>query len=210
MDSSAGMTLHTVRGPYRYYHYMQDNFDDKGWGCAYRSLQTLWSWFELNHYTRRPPPTHPQIQQTLVDIGDKPAHFVGSKDWIGSQGVGWCLNQHLGVDSKYLFVPSGAQLPGKARELAKHFDTHGTPVMMGGGALAFTILGVAWNQKTGAAQFLILDPHYVGKDEAELVCKKEVRLEGYRAIPCGWRDAAGFDSGSFYNCCLPQVDASAV
>ena len=82
--------------------------------------------------------------------------------------------------------------------------------MMGGGALAFTILGVAWNQKTGAAQFLILDPHYVGKDEAELVCKKEVRLEGYRAIPCGWRDAAGFDSGSFYNCCLPQVDASAV
>ena len=205
MNPSDGMTLHMVHGAYRYYHYMQDNFDDKGWGCAYRSLQTLWSWFELNHYTRRPPPTHSQIQQTLVDIGDKPAHFIGSKDWIGSQGVGWCLNQHLGVDSKYLFVPSGAQLPEKARELSNHFDTQGTPVMMGGGALAFTILGVAWNKKTGAAQFLILDPHYVGKDDATAVCTKEVRLEGYRAVPCGWRDAAGFRAGSFYNCCLPQV-----
>ena len=77
--------------------------------------------------------------------------------------------------------------------------------MMGGGALAFTILGVAWNKKTGAAQFLILDPHYEGKDDATAVCTKEVRLEGYRAVPCGWRDAAGFRAGSFYNCCLPQV-----
>ena len=207
MDASSGMELHMVRGSYRYYHYMQDGFNDKGWGCAYRSLQTLWSWFELNHYTLKVPPTHGEIQQTLVDIGDKPQHFVGSSDWIGSQGVGWCLNEHLGVDSKYLFVPSGDQLPTKARELAKHFDTYGTPVMMGGGALAFTILGVAWNQKTGDAQFLILDPHYTGPEDIEQIVGKEVRLEGYRAVPCGWRDAGSFTKGAFYNCCLPMVDA---
>jgi len=24
---------------------MQDKFDDNGWGCAYRSFQTIVSWF---------------------------------------------------------------------------------------------------------------------------------------------------------------------
>lgn len=52
-----------VDGHYAYYHYMQDNFDDSQWGCAYRSLQTLCSWFILQGYTQKPVPTHPQIQQ---------------------------------------------------------------------------------------------------------------------------------------------------
>lgn len=50
----------------------------------------------------------------------------------------------------------------QARELARHFEVHGTPVMMGGGNLAFTILGVDWNENTGDVKFLILDPHYTG------------------------------------------------
>ena len=29
---------YTVQGDYLYYHYMQDSFDDNGWGCAYRSM----------------------------------------------------------------------------------------------------------------------------------------------------------------------------
>jgi hypothetical protein len=36
-----------VQGNYAYHHYMQDNFDDDGWGCAYRSLQTIISWFRF-------------------------------------------------------------------------------------------------------------------------------------------------------------------
>ena len=47
----------------------QDKMDDKGWGCAYRSLQTIWSWFRLQGYTDRPVPDHRAIQQTLADIG---------------------------------------------------------------------------------------------------------------------------------------------
>ena len=39
-----------VQGKYAYYHYMQDNMDDNGWGCAYRSLQTIFSWFQLVFY----------------------------------------------------------------------------------------------------------------------------------------------------------------
>ena len=40
-----GVEVHLVDGTYSYHHYMQDKFDDDGWGCAYRSLQTLISWF---------------------------------------------------------------------------------------------------------------------------------------------------------------------
>ena len=46
-----------IEGTYTYHHYMQDRFDDDGWGCAYRSLQTLISWFRyaiiILHNTKR-------------------------------------------------------------------------------------------------------------------------------------------------------------
>ena len=29
---------------YDYWHYVCDNFDDRGWGCGYRTLQTIASW----------------------------------------------------------------------------------------------------------------------------------------------------------------------
>jgi hypothetical protein len=74
---------------------LQDKFDDSGWGCAYRSLQTLCSWFARQHYTARPPPSHRQVQAALVAMGDKPASFVGSRcvlrRWcscVGNQAAG--------------------------------------------------------------------------------------------------------------------------
>ena len=30
-----------------YFHYNLDNEKDQGWGCAYRSLQTLISWYSI-------------------------------------------------------------------------------------------------------------------------------------------------------------------
>ena len=56
----------------------------------------------------------------------------------------------------------GSDIPSHARALAAHFQTHGTPVMIGGGVLAYTLLGVAFNELSGEAAFLILDPHYTG------------------------------------------------
>ncbi|XP_076870267.1 ufm1-specific protease 2 isoform X2 [Brachyhypopomus gauderio] len=96
--------LYVVRGVYSYHHYMQDRVDDDGWGCAYRSLQTICSWFQQQGYTERAVPTHTQIQQALVDVGDKDSSFVGSRQWIGSIEVQAVLNQLLGVTSKILFV----------------------------------------------------------------------------------------------------------
>jgi hypothetical protein len=48
-----GVEVALIDGIYTYHHYMQDRFDDDGWGCAYRSLQTLVSWFryvKINHF----------------------------------------------------------------------------------------------------------------------------------------------------------------
>ncbi|MCO5602254.1 hypothetical protein L7F22_056383 [Adiantum nelumboides] len=167
-----------VQGSYEYYHYLQDNFNDNGWGCAYRSLQTIVSWFKLQHYTFTDVPTHEKIQETLVKIGDKDASFKGSQNWIGAIELSFVLDELLGVSSKILNVRSGAELPEKCRELALHFQTQGTPVMIGGGVLAYTLLGVDYNDTTGDCAFLILDPHYTGGEDL-----KTIWAGGW----CGWK-----------------------
>ena len=37
--------------------------------------------------------------------------------------------------------------------------------MVGGGVLAYTLLGIDYNARTGEVAFLILDPHYTGADD---------------------------------------------
>lgn len=70
--------------------------------------------------------------------------------WVfGWDGVGQ-------VSSRFVQCSSGLEIVGKARQLASHFDTVGTPIMMGGGSLAYTLLGVDYNSSTGDARFLIL------------------------------------------------------
>lgn len=184
-----------VQGFYLYHHYMQDSYDDNGWGCAYRSLQTIVSWFNLQGYSCKSYPSHKEIQQALVDCGDKQANFIGTRRWIGSQEVSYVLNQLYGITSKIMFVPSGGDLANKGRELVQHFQTQGTPIMIGGGVLAHTILGVDLNEKTGLIKFLILDPHYTGSEDLDTVQKK-----GW----CGWKAATFWEKSSFYNLCMPQ------
>lgn len=38
--------------------------------------------------------------------------------------------------------------------------------------LAHTILGVAWNETTGQIKFLILDPHYTGAEDLQVILEK--------------------------------------
>ncbi|XP_068178240.1 ufm1-specific protease 2 [Antennarius striatus] len=187
--------VYLVQGIYSYYHYMQDHMDDNGWGCAYRSLQTICSWFQQQGYVERAVPTHKEIQQALVDIGDKPAAFVGSRQWIGSIEIQAVLNQLLQVTSKIMFVSQGSDLASKGRELANHFLTEGTPIMIGGGVLAHTILGVAWSETTGEIRYLILDPHYTGGEDLQVITDK-----GW----CGWKRPDFWDQTAYYNLCLPQ------
>lgn len=184
-----------VHGKYTYHHYMQDKFNDDGWGCAYRSLQTLCSWFRLQGYSEHSIPTHEEIQKYLVKVGDKPKNFINSRQWIGSTEVSMCLNGFMNVDSRIMHVSSGAELASKGSELAYHFESQGTPIMIGGGVLAHTILGVDFNSNTGELKFLILDPHYTGADDLQVVQNK-----GW----CGWKGTNFWDKTSYYNLCMPQ------
>ncbi|KAG6594061.1 Ufm1-specific protease [Phytophthora cinnamomi] len=193
-----------VDGFYGYYHYMQQGKNDKGWGCAYRSLQTLASWLFVQHFTKQRYLSHDEIQNALVKMGDKPERFRGSTEWIGSLEVGYVLDELFGVTFRSLSVSSGAQLPDVARELIYHFETQGTPVMMGGGQLAFTLLGVDYDPDSGVCAFLTLDPHYTGDEDLTTIQQQTVALEGYKAVPCSWRKTTTFVKNSFYNLCLPQ------
>lgn len=97
-----------------------------------------------------------------MDIGDKEPSFIGSKEWIGSIEVGFVLDELLDVGHRVIMKRAEQDPTAVARDLLHHFQTEGTPVSIGGGVLAYTLLGVQYNEATGEAAFLILDPHYTG------------------------------------------------
>jgi len=66
--------------------------------------------------------------------------------------------------------------------------------MIGGGVLAYTLLGIDYNETTGDIKFLILDPHYTGSDNL-----KPIQDKGW----IGWKEKSIFLEGKFYNLCMP-------
>jgi len=193
-DVDGGGLVALVHGKYAYHHYMQDDFDDNIWGCAYRSLQTLCSWFWLQGYTERTYPMHREIQEALVAMGDKEEPFIGSKEWIGSMEVSYCLGHLYDVTCKTLHCSTGADLAYKGRELYTHFVEEGTPIMIGGGVYAHSIVGVKYNEQTGGVRFLIVDPHFVGNDNL-----KTVQNKGW----VGWKGPDFWNAYAHYNLCMP-------
>jgi len=190
-----GGRQYLVQGEYEYYHYLQDHLNDNGWGCAYRSLQTICSWLRRQGYTHKPDPTHKEIQQILVSMGDKPPTFLGSSQWIGAFEISLCLDERYGVESRIINCQSGSDISSHAAQLKNHFLTQGSPIMIGGGVLAYTLLGIDWNQDTGDVRYLILDPHYTGKES-----KTTIQQAGW----CNWKEPSLFRTDAFYNLCLPQ------
>jgi hypothetical protein len=200
-SASSAMT-HVVSGRYGYYHYLQDRQSDSGWGCAYRTAQSLCSFALLGGWVvERPVPSIRDMQRLLVDVGDKAPRFAGSAEWIGSTEVALVLRAAYGLQCKTLFVSSGAEVgsagSGVARQLAAHFERQGTPVMIGGGVLAYGLLGVSIDSATGEAKFLILDPHYTGADSAGLA----PILKGAWV---GWKSADLFLPQHYYNFAMLQ------
>lgn len=185
---------HMVKGRYTYYHYNQDNFNDKGWGCAYRSLQTIVSWLVWQGYSKVDIPSHRDIQVSLVKMGDKDTSFVNSRSWIGSFEINLVLQDLMGTENRIISLTKGSDLIGVYEELKHHFSAGGAPVMIGGGQLAHTIIGLS-KDDSAKIRFLILDPHYVGssKDLATVTGK------GW----CGWKELSFWKENLPYNLCLP-------
>lgn len=155
----------------------------------------MW-YFRWQGYTEKSVPTHKQIQECLVKIGDKPAAFVNSRQWIGSTEVSFCLETILGIQCRIITVNSGAELAYVGPQLASHFKRQGTPIMIGGGVLAHTILGVSYSKTSEDVKFLILDPHFKGADDVH-----QVQSKG----GCYWKGVEFWKKGAYYNLCLPQL-----
>ena len=130
-------------------------------------------------------------------MGDKPAKFMGSKDWIGSMEVSYVLQKLLNVSSKIITVQSGAEVPSKVKQFKSHFESFGTPIMIGGGVLAYTMIGISVNEdKLDETQFLILDPHYKGNRDWKAVTNT-------KKGGIWWKSSKLFHAQHFYNFCCP-------
>lgn len=106
------------------------------------------------------------------------------------------LDTALGIQSRIINVNSGTEIASLGPQLSQHFKVHGTPIMIGGGVLAHTIIGVDFNKYTDEIKFLILDPHFKGADDVHQVQNKG---------GCAWKGVDFWKKGAYYNLCLPQL-----
>lgn len=188
-----------IRGMYEYCHYMQDQFDDNGWGCAYRSLQTCVSWYRMQFYSAKGVPGIVEIQELLKRIDEAHKDIkVGGKRWIGTVEGMHVLQDYLGVECRLEFCQDVDDMANKVPSFLQHFAIQGTPIMMGVGQKAFTMVGLCYDSASGEVGFLIVDPHYTGSDELKKILDK-----GW----VGWKKLDFFrkEADGFINCCLPQV-----
>ncbi|XP_076621650.1 UFM1 specific peptidase 1 [Colletes latitarsis] len=186
-----------IRGDYEYWHYGCDGFNDKGWGCGYRTLQTICSWIIKNRNLEQSVPCIRDIQEILVTLEDKERFFIGSREWIGSFEVCLVLNHLYEVLSKIVHVPSGKLLSGQIPAIKGHFEEFGSPIMMGGDRDCSSKCVVGVHEGVKNTYMLIIDPHFVG------VAKTIEQLENYHWVK--WQNLNNFVDSSFYNLCLPQV-----
>lgn len=199
---SSPLKCSLIKGECLYYHYGCDGQDDRGWGCGYRTIQTMASWLCHNWFPLqgqcRTPPSLPEIQQALVSMEDKPGSFSGSKQWIGTFEASLVLDYFYDVPCKVVHVRGGgAELEQVAvEELHRHFEEQGSPVMMGGDRdnSSKGILGVCTGDH--GSYLLVVDPHYYGCP----LEKAELQRRGWVT----WKSVSSLDRSSFYNLCMPQ------
>lgn len=79
----------------------------------------------------------------------------------------------------------------------------GTPVMIGGGVLAYTLLGIDYNALTGDCAYLILDPHYTGSDDLKKIQKGQW-VAWKRSEHNASAGGRLFRHKAFYNLLCPQ------
>ncbi len=186
-----------------YYHYGVDGFNDIGWGCAYRSIQTMLSWFHFNfpHLVSAPGVLSiPEIQARLQAIDHAHSHLkIGSSTWIGCVEAGGVLgDQTKGrIECRILHATSIDELEAHLLESVRsHFISFGSPVMVGAGDYAFVVAGVSLASK----QVLILDPHCQQSANGLAVKKGFVAWKSIRK-QFGFKKTNA--SGGFINICLP-------
>ena len=185
----------------RYYHYGLGHCDH-GWGCGYRTVQTILSWLSAE-----PAPTISALQ----DILERAHACPGERGWIGVPDAVIILDELHGCQAKIISLASGAEAGAHLLELAAHFDAGGGPVAVGGGGDVYskTVVGVI---PSPPGALLILDPHYAGTESLHirphsLEAALEASDTSRQALWCGgwvaWRPLSVLRHDSFYNLALP-------
>ena len=108
------------------------------------------------------------------------------------------LTKLLDIDCQILNLNSGTEILNYLPVLKQHFENYGSPVMIGGGVLAYTLLGFAEDEDDPEkTQFLILDPHYKGKEDLKLITNPKQKA-------VYWSNHKIFKATNFYNLCCPR------
>eukprot|EP01025_Chloroclados_australasicus_P013700 TRINITY_DN16426_c1_g4_i2.p1 TRINITY_DN16426_c1_g4~~TRINITY_DN16426_c1_g4_i2.p1 ORF type:complete len:213 (+),score=19.74 TRINITY_DN16426_c1_g4_i2:276-914(+) len=186
--------IYKVLGNYRFYHFGEQGMDDRGWGCAYRSLQTVCSWLHEQNFTKSDGvPSHKDIEQVLLKSVDG---YKGIPQWIGSWELFMYLDVCFDISSKILNSNSSEELLLKYEQIKEHFQKGGSPIMSGAGNSARIIIGIGKDENEEQIM-LVLDPHYIGINDPE-----QIISQGY----CGWSKMADIGKDVvFSNLLLPQV-----
>lgn len=186
---------------YDYYHYNVDGNNDIGWGCAYRSIQTIVSWLRYNfpHLVDRVPGIV-DIQTRLKEIDYAHANMsIGSNAWIGCLEASTVIQDlsdgHISCRILHACSPDDLE-KYILNEVRDNFVNFGTPVMVGAGDYAFVIAGVSAVTK----QVLILDPHYIQANGNDPIKKGFV---GWKSIRKHFDFKNTNASGGFMNICIP-------
>ncbi|KAH9287140.1 Ufm1-specific protease 2 [Echinococcus granulosus] len=194
-------TLYTFKGVVEYWHYGGQKIDDRGWGCGYRTLQTIISWFKMNLSLQSTFPDIDDIQLALIDAGDKPRSFYKSHDWIGSVEAGIVVQHLTNTDYRIVQVPNGRFGKEHLAKIRDHFQRAGAPIMMGGikDCSSKCILAMKKNENPDSASLLILDPHYYTTDEEPDL--PYLWREGWLK----WCNTEDLSETDFYNMCMPMA-----
>ncbi|XP_055316574.1 probable Ufm1-specific protease 1 isoform X1 [Sitodiplosis mosellana] len=195
------------KGDFKYFHYCCDNYNDVGWGCAYRTLQSMCSWIAKNrnamdvdanhHIGTNDIPSIEEIQQTLVNINDKPPEFLNSTDWLGALEIFYVIDTLYDISCRIQHIPSCHDIKKYSNILKFYFENFGGLVMMGGDLDASSKMIAGIHIVDNDAYLLVVDPHYVGvpKSVDDLIDQGYIR----------WQHTSDFVDSSFYNLCLPQL-----
>eukprot|EP00965_Chrysotila_dentata_P251142 6209863-Pleurochrysis_carterae.AAC.3 len=148
--------VHLLQGELRYYHYGLQGFADHGWGCGYRTIQSILSWLAPSEL----PLTIPKMQALLRETNG--SSFFGSRSWVGVTDAVQILDSIHDATVIVRTLKSGREAMSLLPELITHFDLGGGPVMIGGGSDVYskTVVGVSEGLDARTASLLIWDPHY--------------------------------------------------
>ena len=194
-------STHLCTGQLRYHHYCVDGFNDRGWGCGYRTVQTILSWIDSTR-----PPSIVELQEVLQRSGALIADQECNRStaWIGVSEAVVLLDVLHDAAVEVLPIASGTEIAQHVSRLCHHFDRGGGPVMVGGGADVYskTVIGIRWASRRGAenAELLILDPHYEGRGalDGDVAALRAGGWASWRPI------TSALSAGSFYNLALPR------